>query len=229
LDRLDPAHATSASLTKLLTNSQPYQGSAVVLSGVARTQGQQVYNSQFHWWGQTYTIDAPPPGKVLWYSFFINWQIWSWSSSGPQNGSSSQLRVDLAATWRWELIANPYLFPEPQARFMTDFGRYESYTSVPPGGSGFNVSWVVPSKSVTLSADSKESDPTPLEMLLATKVDGNLRLWWRGTMSDQIINDWEYGFPLGFGRPDEIYWSCAVVPPRLPDVGLRVPPGGSNV
>lgn len=228
-ERVEPAHATSASLTRLLTSNEPYPGSVMVLSGIARSQSQQLYNGQRGWWGRVYTIDAPPPGKVLWYSFFINWQVWSWNSRGPYNGSGSQLRVDFGVSWRWELIANPYYFPEPLPRFMTDFGRHEFYSSVPPGGSGFNASWIVPSRTVTLAADSKESDPTPLALLLSTRVDGNLRLWWRGSMSDLVVNGQEAHGYTGGGWPGDIYWACAVVPSRVPDVGPVVAPSGVNV
>ena len=107
---------------------------------------------------------------------------------------------------------------------MEDGGRYEFYSSVPPGGSGFNASWIVPPKTNTLTADSKETDPNPLQLLLATKVGEGLRLWWRGTVSDPRVNGQSpYGGWLLTGWPGDIYWSCAVVPPRLPDLGPVVP------
>ena len=88
MNRVDqPVHATSASLTKLLANSGAYPGSVVVLSGLARRETQQLYHRALGWWGQIYTIDAPPPGRVLWFSFFIPWQVWNWNCYGPSNNS----------------------------------------------------------------------------------------------------------------------------------------------
>jgi hypothetical protein len=233
MNRVDqPADATSASLTKLLAKSGPYPGSVVVLSGLARRETDQLYHRAVGWWGRIYTIDAPPPGRVLWFSFFTSWQIWNWNCYGPYNDSNTQLHVDFGISWRWELIANPFFFPEPLPRFMTDFGRHEFYSSVPPGGSGFDASWILPSRTVTLTPDSKESDPTPLQLLLATNVNGNLRLWWRGTLSDAVVNGHPPSFGIGgsaTGWPGDIYWSCAVELPRVPDVGPVAPVEGFNV
>jgi hypothetical protein len=218
----------SASLSKLLTNAITFPGSVVVYSGVAHKQSTQVYNALLGWWGMSYTIDAPPPGQVLWYSFFIDWQMWTWNSWGPHNSSNKQMRVDFSLNWRWELIANPFFFPDPLPLFMTDFGHYAFYSSVAPGGSGFNAGWIVPAKSVVLTADSKESDPNPLQLLLGTNVNGNLRLWWRGQLTNMLVNGQEaHGYTAG-GSPSvrDIFWSCAVVLPRVPDVS---PPNAGGV
>jgi len=228
VNRVDqPAHATSASLTKLLANSGQYAGSVVVLSGLARQETQQLYRRDTGWWQRTYTINAPPPGKVLWFSFFIPWQVWNWDCWVPYNNSPTQLRADFGITWHWELIANPFYFPAPLARFMDDVGRYEFYSSVPPGREGFNASWIVPSRTVTLTPDSKESDPTPLQLLLATKGRWNLLLGWRGSMSNAVVNGQEPSIGLIGGSPNgwpsDIYWSCAVDLARVPDVGPIAP------
>jgi hypothetical protein len=217
----ESTQATSASLTKLLANVGPYPGSVLIQSGIAHDSG-QLYNAPVGWWGMAYKIDAPPPGQVLWFTLAFNWQIWTWNCFGPGNDSSSQKRVDFGASWRWELIANPYYFPEPLPRFMTDFGRYEFYSSVSPGGSGFNAAWIVPARSVTLTPDSKESDPTPLELLLGTQVSGKLRVWCRGNTSDLIVNGQQpYAYTIG-GRPDGLYWSYAVRLSRFHDVGSAI-------
>jgi hypothetical protein len=196
----------------------------MTLSGVARPQSQRPYKALLSGWGQTYTIDAPPPGKVLWYSFFFPWQIWDWNSFVPSNNSGSQRRVDFELRWVWQLMAHPYYFPEP-IWLTGDSGRYEFYSSVPPGDSGFDASWILPARVATLTADSKQSDPTPLELLLSTKVDGNLHLWWRGDVSDLLIDGKEPhgGYTIN-GSPGEILWSCAIVPPKIPDFGPTVPP-----
>ena len=109
---VDRAHesatrATSASLTKLLANGGRHPGSVVVHSGIARRVG-QLYSAPSDWWGEAYSIDAPPPGRLLWFTLSFNWQIYTWNSWGPSNDSSSQMRVDFGVSWRWELIANPY-------------------------------------------------------------------------------------------------------------------------
>jgi hypothetical protein len=214
--------AKTAALTRLMTKAGAAAGPVLINSGIARNVG-QLYNSPFGWWGQAYQIEAPPPGQVLWFTLAFNWQIYHWNAAGPANNSDRELRVNFGASWRWELVPHPQLFPEPLPRFMADSDRYEFYSSVAPGGSGFDVAWIVPARSATLTPDSKESDPTPLELLLRSQLNGQIRLWLRGQTSDLIVNgqDPHFAFAIG-GVPDGLYWSYAVALSRIPDVGPAI-------
>jgi hypothetical protein len=98
-----PAHATSALLTKLLASSGRHAGSVIArrASRASRLNGRITARSA----GGVESTRSP--GKVLSSSFFIPWQVWSWDSQFPYNNSHTELRVDFGITWRWELMANP--------------------------------------------------------------------------------------------------------------------------
>jgi hypothetical protein len=157
------------------------------------------------------SMEAPPPGQVLWLSLAINWHLFKWRrGNDPSNNSSRPMRVDFGSHWRWALITSPYT--TESILFMEDQGRYEHYTSIPPGGKGFDVSWLVPARTLTLTPDSKVSDPTPLELLLRTQVDGWFHLQLRTGGSDLVINGRPQEFPVG-GYHSGVHglnWSWAV-------------------
>ena len=101
---------------------------------------------------------------------------------------------------------------------MTDSDRYEFYSSVAPGGSGFNAAWIVPARSVTLTPDSKESNPTPLALLAGTQVNGQLGLWFRANCSNLIVNGRQASGYTVNGWPYGLCWSYAVMLSPLGDL-----------
>jgi hypothetical protein len=204
-DRRQP---TSEELSKRLAEIKGPRGRVVSLSGIAR-RDVTVSPRWQGWSGEAYAIPAFPPGDIVWMAFSIGTQIFTLHSPGPINGSSGNLRVDFNLEWRWELIANPFYFPEPRARFATDFGRFGFYTSVPPGGNGFDAAWIVPGQTTVIS-DSKENDPSPLEQLLATKVDGFYRLWFRHQFPELIANNAEVPFFTVTPDPEPPLWSATI-------------------
>jgi hypothetical protein len=188
----------------------------------------QTYAAAPSWeWGYAFDFPVPPKGRVLWFQLSVDWFLWEWREPGPANHSNKPTRIDFGVSWAWELVANPHYFADPLPRFVDDSNRYEFYTSVSPGSSGWSAGWIAPTRTVTLTPDSKESDPTPLALLLGTKVDGALRLWYRGRASEFVINGtsvpsgWIYG-----AAPDTIHWSWAVELPRATDATAPVKPVG---
>jgi hypothetical protein len=89
---------------------------------------------------------------------------------------------------------------------------------VPPGGSGFNAAWIAPARSKTLTPDSKESDPTPLQLLLSANQNGVIPLWF-GMQFDDLVIDGQtaHGYTISGGAGD-FYWSYAYTAKR-PGVG----------
>jgi len=211
----DTALATSAALTKLLASAGDTGAGIITHSGLVHRAGRLRGAPRGAGW--RYDVPAPPPGKVLWMYFAFDWQIYTWNSWGPSNNSSNQLRVNFGISWSWKLKTNPYVFPQPQPVFLQDSGRYEFYSSVPPGGSGFNAAWIAPARSATLTPDSKESDPNPLTLLLQSRRNGVFPLWFALDFSNEIINGREAaGYTLD-GGADTLYYGYAVIP-RLVDV-----------
>jgi hypothetical protein len=205
-DRREP---TSEELSKLLTGIKGPRGRVVSLSGVAQRDITAIPRWT-GWSGESYVIPAFPPGQVAWMAFSIGAQILTLQSPAPANGSHSNLRVDFDLEWRWELIANPFYFPEPRARFATEFGRFVFYTSIPPGGHGFDAAWIVPGQTTVITG-SKESDPSPLELLLATKVDGAYRLWFRHQFPQLMANGVEVPFFTVTPPPEPPRWSAVII------------------
>jgi hypothetical protein len=216
----DAALATSEALTRLLANAGDIGGGIITESGVVHRSGRLRGAPRGSGW--RWDVPAPPAGKVLWVYFAFDWQIFTWDSWGPGNNSSSQLRVDFGITWAWNLMTNPYVFPQPNPVFLQDAGRYEFYSSVPPGGSGFNAAWIAPARSVTLTPDSKESNPNLLALLLQSRRNGIFPLWSSIAFSDEIINGHEaHGYTID-GGADTLYYAYAVIPRYIdvPDVNV---------
>ena len=204
---------TAASLTKLLP--QGGGGTVSIHSGtVQASPGRRSY--QWGWSEDYFSINAPPEGRVLWFVIAFDWRLWEWRVGYGPNTSNKSIRVDFGISWEYELTADTRYFNEPWPRFMRESDRHEGYSSVSPGASGFNTAWIVPGNSVTLAADSKESSPTPLQLLLNSKVDGKLRLAYRSRSSNHIVNGDDphqgWGFYCG---ADYIHYGYAVEVPRL--------------
>ena len=214
---------TAASLTRLL--NERAGGQVVVQSGSVQPAF-QTYAAPTSWqFGDSFNFPAPPVGRVLWYQFSVDWSLWEWREFWPVNNTNKSIRIDFGVSWAWELVANPSHFPEPLPRFVQDSDRYEFYTSISPGSAGWSGGWIAPTRTITLTPDSKESDPTPLALLLGTQVDGTLRLWYRGRVWDLVVNGksvpsgWIYG-----GAPYTIHWAWAVELPRVLDPSVDVGP-----
>lgn len=181
---------------------------------VQASPGRRSY--QWGWSEDYFSINAPPEGRVLWFVIAFDWRLWEWRVGYGPNTSNKSIRVDFGISWEYELTADTRYFNEPWPRFMRESDRHEGYSSVSPGASGFNTAWIVPGNSVTLAADSKESSPTPLQLLLNSKVDGKLRLAYRSRSSNHIVNGDDphqgWGFYCG---ADYIHYGYAVEVPRL--------------
>lgn len=210
---------TSEHLTKLLARRAP-SVPVTVESGVTRAVARHYGGYPIGWSGWSGSMTAPPPGaQVLWVSFSVPWQLYTWNSWGPGNNSNTSRRVGFGISWQWRIVPNPYYFPEPLPVFIGDSGRHEFYTSVPPGGSGFNTAWIAPARTKTLTPDSKESDPTPLQLLLSANQNGTIPLWFALRFSNAVIDGQEArGYTVNDGTGD-FYWSYAYVPARVPIIG----------
>jgi hypothetical protein len=217
------APPTAASLTRLL--SRPDRGPVILESGSVRPS-LQTYSAPLSWgWGYAFDFPAPPVGHVLWYQFSVDWCLWEWREFGPANNTSTSMRIDFGVSWAWELVANPYYFTDPLPRFVDGSDRYEFSTSISPGSAGWSAGWIAPTRTVTLTPDSKESDPTPLALLLGTKVDGSLRLWYRGRATEFVVNGRSVpGGGIYGAAPDTIHWAWAVELPRVSDATAAVQP-----
>ena len=207
-----PSPVTSASLTELLKTA----GTSPVMtqSGIVQPSS-HFARPRLHWPGWAGEMPAPPPrSKVLWVMFSVDWQIYTWNSFGPTNNSNSPIRLDCGITWRWHITPNPFYFAEPLPEFILGAGRQTFYTSVSPGAVGFEAAWIAPAASKTLTPDSKESDPTPLAMLLACRTNGMIPLWFGMDFSDVTVNgNAAGGYAIGGGAND-FYWSYAYIPGR---------------
>lgn len=208
-ERPERREPTNAQLAEVLAAVNAPRGRIVSLSGTAQRDPMAIPRWE-GWSGVPYLIPAFPPGEVLWLSFAVGTQIFTVDSPQPANTSNSSLRVDFSVEWRWELTANPFYFPEPRARFATEFGWHDFYTSVPPGGHGFDAAWIVPGQTTVITG-SKESDPSPLELLLATLVNGYYRLWFRHQFPQLIANGVEVPFFRVTPPPEPPLWSAVVL------------------
>jgi hypothetical protein len=200
---------TAETLTRLLRERS---GGPIAVQSGSVQPALQTYAAPSSWsWGYSFDFPAPPPGRVLWYQFSVDWFLWEWREFWPVNKTNRAMRIDFGVSWAWELVANPFYFTEPLPRFVHDAGRYEFYTSISPGSAGWSGGWITPTMSATLTPDSKESDPTPLALLLGTRVNDALRLWYRARAFDFVVNGkslrsgWLYG-----GAPNTIHWAWAV-------------------
>jgi hypothetical protein len=207
---------TSAALTKLVRQSA---GPVVIQSGTVQASPHTYYSWPIGWAGDFFSITAPPPeAQILWFTIAFDWRLWEWRYAGPKNSTNKSLRIDFGINWEYELVPNPFYTTSP-GRFMRESDRHEGYTSVSPNSSGFNAGWVVPANSVTLTPDSKESSPTPLQLLLAASVNGVIRLAYRWRTSNEVIRmngkeirGWAYGI---YGGVDYIHYSYAMVLPKV--------------
>lgn len=214
---------TSARLTNLLIKIAP-SAPVIVQSGLAR-RASRFFGPPIGWSGWAGSMPAPPPGsQVLWVTFSVDWQIYTWKSWGPANNSDRVRRVDFGVSWRWRITPNPYYVPEPLPEFIGDSGRHEFYTSVVPGGSGFDAAWIAPARSKTLTPDSKESDPTPLQLLLSAERNGVIPLWFGLNFSNLLIDGHEaHGYTI-WGGAEDFYWSYAYTMARRPGAGAIAEP-----
>jgi len=207
---------TSAALTKLVQQSA---GPVVIQSGTVQASPRTYSFPPWPWTGAFFSITAPPPeAQILWFTIAFDWQLWEWRNAGPTNSTSKSLRIDFGISWEYELVPNPYYTTSP-GRFMRESDRHEGYTSVSPNSYGFNTGWVVPANSVTLTPDSKESSPTPLQLLLAANVNGVIHLYHRWRMSNEVVRingkearGWAYFL---YGGVDYIHYSYAMVLPKV--------------
>jgi len=160
--------------------------------------------------GARFDIDAPPPGDVLWFSLAFDSQTFQWDSwwDPPVKESNQSERVDFGVTWDWCLMANPSVIPDPQPCFMSDGGRYEFHSSLPPGRAGFNAAWIAPARGKTFTPETK--DP-PLQCLLSTNRNGQLRLWYSYRCANPIINGRSALTRAAITCPITLFYSWAVV------------------
>jgi hypothetical protein len=226
----ESAKTKSARLTKLLTDASQLPGSIAIQSGSVSPSVGELYFGPPPEPGPNFSgesvgerkfwrIPAPRPGEVLWADLAFPWGVLRWQPWGRpvNNYSNHSMRVNFGLTWRWELFGDSTAYvPGPFPMFMTDFDRYEHYTSIPPGGRGIDVSCVLPARSVTLTADSKVSDPTPLEMLLrGVDDDGHIGVVKFLGGQDFVANGQKPFAGYITGGPDYLYYTWAVRVPKV--------------
>lgn len=205
-----PARAlpTTEDLNKRIDALKLPHGRIVTLSGVGTSEPNTPRHGSL-WPGHEYSIPAFPPGDVLWLGFTVPTQIFTVNSPGPINNTSQSMRMDCTLEWGWELIANPFYFPAPRARFATDFGTFAFYSSVSPGSVGFSAAWIVPGQTTVLT-DSKENDPSPLDQFLGTLVDGRYRLWFRHKAEQLIVNHEPSLWATSDPPPEAPHWRATI-------------------
>ena len=168
----------------------PVQNIVTVKSGLA-SRGESVRNdsglSGFRW-----DIPAPDPslGTVVWATLSFDWAFYSWLSWEPQNDGDSSIRVSGSIDWIWYLVGNSDFLTQSLV-FLRDFGDYSFYMDLAPGDAGFSVGWLTPPFAGTFTDDPRDKrfgTLTPLQALLATNVDGALRLWFRISITMSFLN-----------------------------------------
>ena len=214
----------ASTLTRLFCNPRRFRGPIVNHSGIAyrsravlqppsygdRGARFDTYAPPLGVLGARFDIDAPPPGDVLWFSLAFDSQTFQWDSwwDPPVKESNQSERVDFGVTWDWCLMANPSVIPDPQPCFMSDGGRYEFHSSLPPGRAGFNAAWIAPARGKTFTPETK--DP-PLQCLLSTNRNGQLRLWYSYRCANPIINGRSALTGAAITCPITLFYSWAVV------------------
>jgi hypothetical protein len=169
----ESAKTKSTRLTKLLTDASQLPGSIAIQSGSVSPSVGELYFGPPPEPGPNFSgesvgerkfwrIPAPRPGEVLWADLAFPWGVLRWQPWGRpvNNNSNHSMRVDFGLTWRWELFGDSTAYvPGPFPMFMTDFDRYEHYTSIPPGGRGIDVR--APLHSVALPFPLRRSSICP--------------------------------------------------------------------
>ena len=170
-----------------------------VKSGIA-TRGQRLLTGGLP--GFRWDVPAPDPslGTVVWMTLGFDWAFYTWRSDRP-TPTAQPFRLTGSVDWRWVLTGHPSLFPDAPI-FLTDNGHYSFYMDIRPGGAGgFDVGWLAPPASGSYSG-------VPLQQLLATNVNAELKLWM-GFDHRNIVLSPNGGYALGGGGPNVLYYSYA--------------------
>jgi len=112
--------------------------------------------------------------------------------------------------WVWLLTGHPSIFSTAPI-FLTDGGTYSTYTSVSPGGAGWDVGWLTPPSSGIYSSEPDKLDASmtsPLQRLLAMNVNGVLELWFALDIRNQ-----KGGGSIYKWGPDHLYYAYAYAVP----------------
>jgi hypothetical protein len=191
---------------KVLQRLIPPLNTVSVKSGIVSPSGTLLIGatglSGFRW-----DVPAPDPslGTVLWATLGFDWTFYSWRSDYPKNDGDQKIRFDGSLQWVWLLTGLPDIFPAAPI-FLTDGGLYSFYMDLAPGDAGFDVGWLTPPLSGYYSSQPDKIDPSmtsPLQRLLATNVNGVLKLWFALDIRNQV------GGGFIYGGPNVLYYSYA--------------------
>lgn len=194
---------TSAALLRL----RPVDTAVMIQSGTVN-RGAALRFSTLGLPGFRFQVPAPDPNRtLLWVWMGFDWFFNGWKSSWPENTGSSSKRVEGSLRWVWYLTGHPHIFADPPI-VLSDGDGYEFYTSVPPGGAGFDVGWLARKKEgVFTSVPDKldASNTSPLHRLMSLKQGNTLELWFAMDIQDKTPTGgiiWPWG-------PNTLFYSYA--------------------
>jgi hypothetical protein len=164
--------------------------------------------------GFRWDVPAPDPslGTVIWATISFDWAFYGWQSDTPKNDSDHTIRINGSVDWGWYLTGHPQIFPAAPV-FLYDGGQYTFYMDLAPGDGGFDVGWLTPPRSGSYSNKPDKMDASmtsPLQRLLATNLDGVLKLWFAVSFANQTPPTVGIGNPYG---PNTLYYSYAYASP----------------
>ncbi len=130
--------------------------------------------------GFRWEVPAPDASRqLLWIQIRFDWHFNGWKSEWPRNTGSRSTRVEGSLRWLWYLTGHPQFFPDAPI-LLADSDKFEFYTSIPPGGRGWDVGWITPAKEGVFTAvpdKQDERNSSPLERLLSLQRGNTLELW----------------------------------------------------
>lgn len=157
--------------------------------------------------GFSFDLHAPDPnrGELVWVEMRINWFFNGWKSEWPRNDKSTSVRFEGSVDWYWFLTGHPQFFDKAPI-LLTDGGHFSFYTSIPPGGRGFDVGWICPARSgifTNVPDKQDERNLSPLDRLLSLQVGNVLKLWF--AMDTRRASPEARHDPWGADRIDWVY------------------------
>lgn len=168
--------------------------------------------------GFSWEVPAPDANRqLLWVQIGFDWHFNGWKSEWPKNTGSSDKRVEGSLRWLWYLTGHPQLFPDAPI-LLSDSDGFDFYTSIPPGGRGWDVGWLAPAKEgvfTNVPDKQDEQNTSPLQRLLSLKQGNTLKLWHALDIRDKTPVSgviWPWG-------PKTLFYVYAYVAMASPVVG----------
>jgi hypothetical protein len=198
-----PPGVTTAALQRL----RPVDRAITIHSGTV-ARGAALRNLTLGLPGFRFQVPAPDANRtLLWVSMGFDWFFNGWQSSFPKNTGSSSKRIEGSLRWLWYLTGHPQIFADPPI-LLSDSDGYEFYTTLPPGGAGFDVGWLTRKKEGVFTDVPDKQDPentSPLQRLLSLKQGTTLELWFAMDIQDQTPSG---GFIMPWG-PNTLCYTYA--------------------